>query len=586
MMYNGFYEDAKKLKSLLSESRLLVSGEAEVYNQDGKFVVEFEYKTSDDSYSKFRKEFDTVGNFKKFINDIELINNINSSGLGSIKLVQNESNEFEYSIDDEELKSHSLSYISMIVEARYSNLILNKLTKFSIDLGKVWLSVRRYNDTIDDNLSNMKKLRDAKFKATAAFQNKKIYSEKIYASNSGTVFWKTFYFDLDKVVKFVKENDSRSFDEYMSKFYDAILNGDEIEIKNYDLINSFYDYYTLNKILDIATKKIINIKEYVKTNSELAFNQEKKLLSLIDEINNTPLLKKQQKLIDLIIPEDEKFPPYIDKENSELITEKKVSEGYKKEVFKNLQLDQATLLTPDEKLALNLYKSQMYRAFNRVIRYQRETGVNNDENIQRYINSSWEELKKQNEEYFNSDEVRVARVRDSREQNDLTIGEIFLDKYPNGLPSKEEYKDLIINYLPYVLSALNKVTLTEDIVVYRGTSGNRELTDCALLSTSLDKDKAKEFIKARDKDGNQKGTLYKIIIPKGSPVIAYTTELISGKIGNHPIRDDQREVLIDSNLYDFECIDSIEEYDYRNPISHKTYIARPKVFDLEEAKQK
>ena len=454
------------------------------------------------------------------------------------------------------------------------------------------MTARRYDDIKDNNLKNIENLKNAKDLCNDFYGSISIHAKKVKFANYTKINWKTFTFDLKEVLKFIKEKDMESLNYYVDDFYDAILRGNMICFKNEYKIKSLEDINSLNRFIDNIVEKLHDIKSTLEKNTKLAMDQNEKLFEIINEVNNCSLLEMRKKLNDLELfekIEEESFKYLKIREDFTYhgyVFENKISVDYSKDVFKNLQLDQKTNLTNDEKIALNLYKTQMYRAFNRVIRYQRETGIEYDENVQRYIDSSWLELKKQNEEYFNSEDAKFARFIYRGGQNDLTIGEKFLNKYPNSLPSKNEYSELILKYLPHILSALNKVTLTEDIVVYRGTSGNSELTDCALLSTSLDREQAKVFIDARYKGDNRIGNLYKILIPKGSPVIGFTTELLSGNLGEHPMGDEQREILIDTSLFDFKSIGYISESDGLKPISFETYIAKPKTFDLEEIKQK
>ena len=159
------------------------------------------------------------------------------------------------------------------------------------------------------------------------------------------------------------------------------------------------------------------------------------------------------------------------------------------------------------------------------------------------------------------------KIEINRRSGPKMIAEKLFEKYPDNMPKYEEYQDLVYDYLPHLLSALQEVTLSDDIDVYRGVVGGLPVHN--ITSATIDKNVASEIINNRDMNGTQTATVYKIKIPKGTPVICYTNNLLLGD-DHKGFNDEQKEILFDANLLEFE-VKNVESNDMVNaPGQHGT----------------
>ena len=214
---------------------------------------------------------------------------------------------------------------------------------------------------------------------------------------------------------------------------------------------------------------------------------------------------------------------------------------------------QNELLTYDEKIAINLFKSQMYRAYNKIIRYMKNNGLRLDQLV---INDEVIVLLKEAyDELYARKDNKPQTLFDMGSFNpnrELVADNYFASNFYNGIPTFDEYKDTVIRYFPPLMSSLSKITLENDITVYRGvSSGTLDLS--GIISTTLDPSVTAMF-RDRIPDSEQKAFI-RIKLPKGSPVIIFTNNLLERfpKEYDDNLKESQKELAFDSEL--FELVD-------------------------------
>ena len=158
------------------------------------------------------------------------------------------------------------------------------------------------------------------------------------------------------------------------------------------------------------------------------------------------------------------------------------------------------------------------------------------------VEKSYNEMKKQFEENKTHEHSQTRFITD-----DILP--------PDYLVSIEQYKEIVANYLPHLTTALQKVQLPEDLVVYRGVNASNDTSlNNGLLSTSIYPSQTLQFIENRPTNQKDK-IIYKIFLPKGSPVICFTNEIFTGRTNEtNPFADEQKEILIDPNLFSFKLL--------------------------------
>ena len=273
--------------------------------------------------------------------------------------------------------------------------------------------------------------------------------------------------------------------------------------------------------------------------------------------NNLTEFLKKQKLSFPVIPSYEEILNYHEEvpyQRDELVKQN-TDDYYDKDLFTKIEIEQSKALTRDEKIAVLLYKTQLYRAFNPLITlinkkanndpklfYEIQKNVYAIPEFNAIVEKSYNEMKKQFEETKNHGHNQTRFITD-----DILP--------PDYLVSIEQYKETVANYLPHLTTALQKIQLPEDLIVYRGVNTSNETSlNNGLLSTSIYPSQTLQFIENRPTDQKNK-IIYKIFLPKGSPIICFTNEIFTGKKNeNDPFTDEQKEVLIDPNLFSFKLL--------------------------------
>jgi len=226
----------------------------------------------------------------------------------------------------------------------------------------------------------------------------------------------------------------------------------------------------------------------------------------------------------------------------------------KTEYFDQLQVIQSTLLSPDEKMALMIYKTKFYYAINQIILYMRNTPGAKLDDCEMFIEKGYLDLK---ESYEKSELNFRSKVE---KKNKFIIDDILSNDH---LMEYEEYKKLIYNYLSLIETALNKLCLDKEMTVYRIADANGINTlGNGFLSTSISLECALSFIESRMM---KKCMLYKIHLMPNSPIAFFSSELWTGVINHqNPFPDSQQEVLIDGNNFDFYMESSEKHYNLKD----------------------
>ena len=221
-----------------------------------------------------------------------------------------------------------------------------------------------------------------------------------------------------------------------------------------------------------------------------------------------------------------------------------------KEEINSINQKQNEQLSDDEKIAINLYKTQLYRAYNNILRYMKQNGLSTEqlvinEEVTSLIKEAYDELYARKDDKPQS----LNDLDNSSPNRNLVADNYFATNFSNGIPTFEQYQEMVINYFKPLLSSLSKVTLEDDITVYRGVNSG-ELDLSGIISTSLSPDIASTF-EDRGANTNQKAFI-RIRLPKGSPVIMYTNNLLERYPQEYDdnFKEPQKELAFNSELYE------------------------------------
>ena len=216
-------------------------------------------------------------------------------------------------------------------------------------------------------------------------------------------------------------------------------------------------------------------------------------------------------------------------------------------------------LSREEKNSLMLYKSFAYYVINQIISYVRNNNIDlstigNDENINNMLLNDYNT-------YVTNLKNQMNSLRYNR-QSITIVDELFPS---NHIVPFERYKSIILGSINPLLSSLSKVTLNNDMVVYRcvyvpqGQNFIGNNLGNALLSTTPSNEVVNKFLSQRKSSINYpyNKVIYKIDLPAGSNIIAFTDDVYF-KNGTSKVafNEAQKEILLDSNNFDFEFLDA------------------------------
>lgn len=537
------------------------------FNKDS-YSVDFKYEKPNDIPVLFHSGIDSnnINHFLEFFNYLKEINYLEKDSI-SIKFNKDDHYNIRWEvyyndkyIDKFNIDSIKKIYDYLIQEKKDSintkiNQLNSKITNFFKLIQNYLNKYEKYQEIIttineyqDKNALNEKK------NLFSMFGNKetldKILLQKLNTDTVINTLYETYSIQLEynrlfnaenifsQLVSFAKEKD-RDLIPYLTINNNSINN-------SIDIINIFKQLDRLNMLIDKKIENLIN-----------SLNEINQIIDSLKANNDlTESLQNKEKTFPNI-PSCEKILNHYEEipYQREEIKNHNTDDYYDKDLFAKIETEQSKILTKDEKVAVLLYKTQLYRAFNPLITLINKK-ANNDQELSyemkknvyampefnAIVEKSYNEMKKQFEENKTHEHSQTRFITD-----DILP--------PDYLVSIEQYKEIVANYLPHLTTALQKVQLPEDLVVYRGVNASNDTSlNNGLLSTSIYPSQTLQFIENRPTNQKDK-IIYKIFLPKGSPVICFTNEIFTGRMNKtNPFADEQKEILIDPNLFSFKLL--------------------------------
>lgn len=570
--YINLNQKKEKLSNLLLEGGI---SHQELYineDQKGNLFLHLEcICTSKTGYNtKFSKDLYNDKYLEKFIKNLEQAMKLSVIGKDRITMypvISGGIQDFCYYINEERILESDLDYLFFTTHRKFRQEVSDKINEINRLLKQLSILGLKYQGLIDN-------LERTKSNISTELEKNWLLQKSIKIDNGLKTVGMGLDIDITDLIKLIKGNDFKN-----SNYKDFMAIMDQVEKTtiaghgpvHINIVNALYsddidDLIILNKLAEILKNKVIEIENFLNTNIELIQSQFQELKNLVNILNDTSAkdrarvfqsnkaieeLKIQETKKDEVKLENYRNYSYQNVQNEIWGTNKNA------DIFKRLERKQSELLTDDEIIALNLYKTQLYRAYNPIINFVRKNGLDESEIkvseiLDNFIKTAYNEMVATYKASQESPMAAFARAHQKRKSFDeMTIVDKIFSRYPDELPSYEQYKELIYKYINPLLSSLKKVTLDEDIIVFRGDNGQCELT--GITSTTIDKQMANSFIDNRNPDHDQIGILYRIKIPKGTPVICFTDELIYGKNSSHSgFSDSQSEIIFDADLLDFQ----------------------------------
>ena len=570
--YINLNQKKEKLSNLLLEGGI---SHQELYineDQKGNLFLHLEcICTSKTGYNtKFSKDLYNDKYLDKFIKNLEQAMKLSVIGKDRITMypvISGGIQDFCYYINEERILESDLDYLFFTTHRKFRQEVSDKINEINRLLQQLSFLGLKYQGLIDN-------FERTKSNISTELEKNWLLQKSIKIDNMLKTVGMGLDIDITDLIKLIKGNDFKN-----SNYKDFMAIMDQVEkttiaghgpvhINDVDALYSddIDDLIILNKLAEILKNKVIEIENFLNTNIELIQSQFQELKNLVNILNDTSAkdrarvfqsnksieeLKIQETKKDEVKLENYRNYSYQNVQNEIWGTNKNA------DIFKRLEKKQSELLTDDEIIALNLYKTQLYRAYNPIINFVRKNGLDESEIkvseiLDNFIKTAYNEMVATYKASQESPMAAFARAHQKRKSFDeMTIVDKIFSRYPDELPSYEQYKELIYKYINPLLSSLKKVTLDEDIIVFRGDNSQYELA--GITSTTIDKQMANSFIDNRNPDHDQVGILYRIKIPKGAPVICFTDELIYGKNSSHSgFSDSQSEIIFDADLFDFQ----------------------------------
>lgn len=570
--YINLNQKKEKLSNLLLEGGI---SHQELYineDQKGNLFLHLEcICTSKTGYNtKFSKDLYNDKYLDKFIKNLEQAMKLSVIGKDRITMypvISGGIQDFCYYINEERILESDLDYLFFTTHRKFRQEVSDKINEINRLLQQLSFLGLKYQGLIDN-------FERTKSNISTELEKNWLLQKSIKIDNGLKTVGMGLDIDITDLIKLIKGNDFKN-----SNYKDFMAIMDQVEKTtiaghgpvHINIVNALYsddidDLIILNKLAEILKNKVIEIENFLNTNIELIQSQFQELKNLVNILNDTSakdrarVFQSNKAIEELQIQETKKDEVKL--ENYRNYSYQNVQNeiwGTNKnaDIFKRLEKKQNELLTDDEIIALNLYKTQLYRAYNPIINFVRKNGLDESEIkvseiLDNFIKTAYDEMVATYKASQESPMAAFARAHQKRKSFDeMTIVDKIFSRYPDELPSYEQYKELIYKYINPLLSSLKKVTLDEDIIVFRGDNSQYELA--GITSTTIDKQMANSFIDNRNPDHDQVGILYRIKIPKGAPVICFTDELIYGKNSSHSgFSDSQSEIIFDADLFDFQ----------------------------------
>lgn len=405
----------------------------------------------------------------------------------------------------------------------------------------------------------------------------------------------SYRIDFNKIVSCLQLGKSNELEEEIRNILTAIESSN-FKFDYYDIglqpIEDGLELIKFISILEKMTQKINEFNNIIKEYEKSIKKEEEDLYELFEKARNEVEknhIEMAVNILNSINITDSKAPSILNTGISTLTAStpawqlhKKVWESLTKRdnpLFKEIQRQQQENLTTEEREALIVYKSSLYRPINNIIEILRDNNITLEEakNNEQIYKKIVELLSQQHDNYTKTIDPKNFVV-----DKKYIIDEIF-DRY-NHFIDKEIYIKYVLESIPLIESATKKIETTEDIVVYRSVRSNSTLDEIPnhFMSTTIDMEVTNIFIKDTKRKINSMNhaKIIKIIIPKGSPVIAYTDDLFLGIGKGEVFGEPQQEILIDPKNFTFNKKEYETSLD--DEVDFVTYIAQPKLSKTQE----
>ena len=522
-------------------------------------VYDFELSEEDKIYQEYlellnsRRDMTNIGHIfvdiNKKVSCIMSIRYVDKDGI-KIKKVIEKSNKEQIKKEVQDLKKAkeiNKYKKSSYLKAEYDE--NNELVFFNgqeqIDIDKLYSEC--LHEARKEYLENINKIKKLYIDNKSILERYSSIINKIYLINRKIDYYDSLVQSFKGRISLIKNKLSSTennpvislFNEDISRIEDSIKQPDELSIEHLDNLGEIV------KCNNDISKKIEFVEKYFSSiNSNIAHAEE-----YLKELEENERQIEDQSILELLkSPIKLARKPFVStiSFNEKQTDIKPIAEDI--DPFLKLQKKQSEFLTKEDKANLMVYKTVLYRPINRIIKMKREHGFISDEDIDVIIRDSYNELLSRKEAQ-NTQMPEIGKYHPN-------IG--ILDEKNNLIPY-EKFKELVLDSITSLEKSLKSVTIDEPITVYRGVSTDDiSKKEIGFLSTTINQEVALSFLNSDIRKENGKSIIYKINLPKGSPINFYSTEIFTGSLDeNHSagaFGDGQKEVLIDADNFNFEIV--------------------------------
>lgn len=586
---------------------------------DNNVEIKFNIKNENGYNITFKKRFSELEELEKFVELLENLKLISQSKIHQVQLIpisNPECSSFNIYIDNNPVSEDTISYYSQYsvlkVKETLRNKIFPNLETITSEVSSLYLQINDIQQNIDscvDIINHFKSLQTPKEQTKAAKNIRPI------SKTDGKLKEYQYYkIDLDHILDISKKyieayyrndrNAQQKYKEELKEEYNKII----LAIKNEYTIET--NYYDIEDKLSLDDMQILigfienleNIFKNMKLNAITILEYKQNKFVYYQELINAAIeQKKKEDIVEIIksISTDEfdkpieyqitfpdiTFPKSANYDQGKFNMNTQMTNN--DNVFKDIQIQQLEKLTQEERDSLIYYKSIVYRPINAIIVYLRKQNISFEEATK--DQDIFKEILNIISNYY--DEF-IYRTQLTQENNSLSQQPKAVQRlfgiFNNATPNKAEYTDIVLSSIPNLESALSKIETTEDITVFRGSRLDI-MDDERFLSTTLSPYVANDFLNAQERPTKLNYTnLIKIVIPKGSPLIAFTDDLFTDRYKeDRTFNEEQQEILIDPKNFTFKQ-DYINSYTTKEGINIRiiSYQAIPKKQEQETSYSK
>lgn len=575
--------NSKKLNDIIKLLSYNFNIKGEIIKKNDTFCIDFIYKESNQLPVLFQSGInsDNIDTYTEFFNYLIQINQMDKESI-SINITKDNNYNITWDIyyKGTYIEKADINYVKRIYDSiiqEKKDFINNKIKNLNFKIQKLCYLINNYLEYYQNYMEIINNINKYKekiaiiekkkfFRIFKNFRIKKMKKELFSKINNIGVLLKSItyvksielYYDNLFTAENIFSKIKNGIGDNEPKFIPSLsLNTDSINNVSY-INNIFSQLDRLNILIDKKIAKFNQSIAEIKKNITDVRNQTQN-----KQITNLPECLNYKSLLN----ESENIPLNTKEENTY-----NVVDYYNKNLFNRIQLEQSKILNRNEKIAVLIYKTQLYRAFNPLLTLINKL-ANNDFDLAKDLEKNISNIPEFNtiiEQAYN--EMVEEYKKNKSHKKDKSRNEVtyIIDDIlpPNRLISFERYKKIIIDYFPHLITALQKFKLPEDLIVYRGVNTTDEtILNNGFLSTTLYPSQTLQFIESRPME-NKKKIIYKILLPKGSPAVCFTTELFTGWINeSKPFDDAQKEILINPDLYSFEIINVAKGINLRSDSS-------------------